>query len=61
MAEELFKNEYELETREIHFCVQPTRTRICLSHAWNVGDDDKILLTLKQARQLRTWLDTVIP
>lgn len=58
---EKFNPECELETDEIHFCVVPTGDYINLSHAWDSENDDCIILTLKQARQLRMWLDTVIP
>ena len=58
---EQFRNECELETDEIHFCVAPSRNWINLSHAWDSENDDSITLNVKQARQLRAWLDTVIP
>lgn len=59
MADQCFTNESELETDAIHFCVEPSRRYISLAEVDSGGLH--IMLNVEQARQLREWLDKVIP
>lgn len=58
---ETFLNEVEHETKKFHFCVIPTNRKISLAYAWDFGDDSNLMLNVDEARQLREWLDKVIP
>lgn len=58
-SEERFRNEYEFETDEVHFCVMPTRSYISLAEQDSGGLH--VMFNIKQARALREWLDKVLP
>lgn len=58
-TEEHFRNEYELETDEVHFCVIPTLRYVSLAE--KDTDGLHVMLNVPQARALRDWLNKVLP